>query len=565
MKKLCFIIWAWGCIVIGKAQSDIVALEYFVDLDPGFGNATSVAIPPAPQLTDFVFNVDMAPLSEGLHTLSVRTQSQNGQWSLAQHSLVYKPGTTANLTAVEYFINTDPGLGNATSIPIGSSLEIINLNQNIDLSTLPEGLHRIGVRSKDANGHWSLTNWQLVYRPGHQAQLTQLEYFFDTDPGFGNGSSITVSPDLEIADLSQSMDLSALTEGLHRLGVRSKDANGHWSLTNWQLVYRPGHQAQLTQLEYFFDTDPGFGNGSSITVSPDLEIADLSQSMDLSTLTEGFHRLAVRSKDAEGRWSLTNWQYLYRAPDAPADLVKLEYFFETDPGFGNGTQVSFPVPNDELIDFVFPPSTQGVSPGLRDFYVRVWDGSHWSMTGALNITINQVFPVEWLYFEAIPGEDHVQLEWGTAQERNTDHFVLERSYDGRAFMPLGTVPAQGNADTPTYYVYEDAEPLQGTNYYRLKQMDLDGSFSLSEIRQAHFTKLPSLKVYPNPSQGKIYVSGLTDEAKIRITDAQGKQVLVPSQQHHATYEAQLDALPAGIYQITIETPQQQQTYRILKL
>ena len=491
MKKLCFIIWAWGCIVIGKAQSDIVALEYFVDLDPGFGNATSVAIPPAPQLTDFVFNVDMAPLSEGLHTLSVRTQSQNGQWSLAQHSLVYKPGTTANLTAVEYFINTDPGLGNATSIPIGSSLEIINLNQNIDLSTLPEGLHRIGVRSKDANGHWSLTNWQLVYRPGHQAQLTQLEYFFDTDPGFGNGSSITVSPDLEIADLSQSMDLS--------------------------------------------------------------------------TLTEGFHRLAVRSKDAEGRWSLTNWQYLYRAPDAPADLVKLEYFFETDPGFGNGTQVSFPVPNDELIDFVFPPSTQGVSPGLRDFYVRVWDGSHWSMTGALNITINQVFPVEWLYFEAIPGEDHVQLEWGTAQERNTDHFVLERSYDGRAFMPLGTVPAQGNADTPTYYVYEDAEPLQGTNYYRLKQMDLDGSFSLSEIRQAHFTKLPSLKVYPNPSQGKIYVSGLTDEAKIRITDAQGKQVLVPSQQHHATYEAQLDALPAGIYQITIETPQQQQTYRILKL
>ncbi|MEM9987038.1 MAG: T9SS type A sorting domain-containing protein, partial [Bacteroidota bacterium] len=414
-------------------------------------------------------------------------------------------------------------------------------------------------------GRWSLTNWRLIYRNPPQAQLTRLEYFLDADPGFGNGTPIAITPSQQIVDLSQNVDLSTLAEGFHRLAIRSKDAEGRWSLTNWRLIYRNPPQAQLTRLEYFLDADPGFGNGTPIAITPSQQVVDLSQSIDLSTLAEGFHRLAIRSKNVEGHWSLTNWRYLYRAPGASPDLVKLEYFFDTDPGFGNGTQVSFPAPSSEIIDFIFPPSTQGVSPGVQNFYVRVWDGSHWSMTGALNVTVNQVFPVEWLYFEAIPGEIQVQLEWGTALERNTDHFVLERSSDGRAFMPLSRVPAQGDADTPTYYTYDDADPLSGLNYYRIKQVDLDGSFNLSEIRQAHFTQLPAIKVYPNPSQGKIYVSGLSEDTQIRITDGRGKEIAVPAQRHHSTYEAQLEALPPGIYQVIIENQQQQQSYRILKL
>ena len=62
--------------------------------------------------------------------------------------------------------------------------------------------------------------------------VTQVEYFFDSDPGFGNGTQVTVTPSTNIVSLAFNANVASLSNGMHMLFVRSKDANGAWSITN---------------------------------------------------------------------------------------------------------------------------------------------------------------------------------------------------------------------------------------------------------------------------------------------------------------------------------------------
>jgi hypothetical protein len=87
-------------------------------------------------------------------------------------------------------------------------------------------------------------------------------------------------------------------------------------------------------------------------------------------------------------------------------------------------------------------------------------------------------------FQAFAVVDHGQLEWSTGQESNLNKFIVERSADGTAFIPVGQVNAKGSY---SQYDYTDSSPLdvnmEKTFYYRLKILDNDGTFSYSEIRE----------------------------------------------------------------------------------
>ena len=101
------------------------------------------------------------------------------------------------------------------------------------------------------------------------AYINRLEYFVDTDPGFGNANAISVSAVANIVDVNWALDISAYTNGFHTIFIRSKDNSGNWSLTNRWLFYKDNlPAANISRLEYFVDTDPGFGNANAISVSP---------------------------------------------------------------------------------------------------------------------------------------------------------------------------------------------------------------------------------------------------------------------------------------------------------
>lgn len=215
-------------------------------------------------------------------------------------------GWSQNITKVEYFFDTDPGYDAGTSVPLTPSPDFNNLNFNVDLTGLNDGIHRLFVRAKDENGVWSLANIHTFYKDAIQAplyNLTKVEYFMDTDPGAGNGTDVPFTPGPDISNLNFSIDLSSLSDGMHQLYVRTKNQQGQWSLTTNKLFYKNDYTASnplITYAEYYFDTDPGYGQATSIPVSPNASDVTLDFSIDLTSLPDGFHQLCVRTKDTEG-------------------------------------------------------------------------------------------------------------------------------------------------------------------------------------------------------------------------------------------------------------------------
>jgi hypothetical protein len=109
-------------------------------------------------------------------------------------------------------------------------------------------------------------------------------------------------------------------------------------------------------------------------------------------------------------------------------------------------------------------------------------------------------PINWLSFTAGLKDGNTLLEWKVGMEENNSLFIAERSNDGYRWIPVFTVPSLGNTQEPRTYSGTDPSPLTGINYYRIRQVDLDGHYSYSVVRsvQVEIEKLKCL-IYPNPA------------------------------------------------------------------
>jgi Secretion system C-terminal sorting domain len=142
-----------------------------------------------------------------------------------------------------------------------------------------------------------------------------------------------------------------------------------------------------------------------------------------------------------------------------------------------------------------------------------------------------VLPIKLLYFTARPDNSKVDLGWGTATESNNNYFTIERSHDGIIFdslMRVNSLAFDGTSSTPLDYTAVDPSPLQGTSFYRLKQTDLDGNTQYSTVESVYFGQQTTVSIYPNPSAGTLYVSGLPGDQttlKAEWYDIGGRLVL----------------------------------------
>ncbi|WP_315817682.1 hypothetical protein [Paraflavitalea speifideaquila] len=112
--------------------------------------------------------------------------------------------------AAEYFIDTDPGLGQGTSIAITAGTEVANMAANVNTNGLALGVHRVYLRTKSEEGRWSITQvgeftvvTDIPYPPAPAPALNVVaaEYFIDTDPGTGLGTAIAITPGTDISNI----------------------------------------------------------------------------------------------------------------------------------------------------------------------------------------------------------------------------------------------------------------------------------------------------------------------------------------------------------------------------
>ena len=178
-------------------------------------------------------------------------------------------------------------------------------------------------------------------------KIHHFEYFFDSDPGFGNAAQITVpTPSVTVSNLNFTPSIAALANGLHTLNVRAVDSLYRRSFTRSQMFYKEALNTNTTpnivKAEYYFDTDPGFGNATTVSVTAGQTIT-FNFSGSIVSLSNGLHNLYVRTLDANGNWSVATPKLFYKESSInnPAPyIVAAEYFFDTDPGFGNATTAS---------------------------------------------------------------------------------------------------------------------------------------------------------------------------------------------------------------------------------
>jgi hypothetical protein len=135
------------------------------------------------------------------------------------------------------------------------------------------------------------------------------------------------------------------------------------------LLFCHAKAQQLTAAEYYFDTDPGVGNGTALTVTTGDSIL-YSGSIITTGLPNGFHFLYIRSKDANGTWSLTERRMFFIQTGAPASpaLAAAEYFFDTDPGVGNG--IPLVVVGGDSILFSGSIPSGALIKGFHFLYIR---------------------------------------------------------------------------------------------------------------------------------------------------------------------------------------------------
>jgi hypothetical protein len=179
-------------------------------------------------------------------------------------------------------------------------------------------------------------------------------------------------------------------------------------------------------------------------------------------------------------------------------------------------------------------------------------------TGEIVATASVVLPIELLSFKATLKNNVVELHWQTATEINNDYFVIERSVDGKKWESMDTIKGAGNSSNVLNYANSDENPLSGTSYYRLKQVDFDKSFSYSDIAVVNFDGIKIIDLFPNPSEGNFnLVMKSSIEASIDLTIYNAIGQMIKTQAMHITKGAhtlhvQFEAAN-GKYLITVKS------------
>ena len=286
-----------------SAQTQLSEFLYYWD-NGSWDTAESLSLSSS-DLAELTTAVPIASLSDGFHFLHYRAKNSGGKWSLPETRAfwvkAYQP--IAEIVASEYFVDTDPGLGNATPIDLyaGELPEFFTL---LDCASMSPGIHTLQVRVRNSLGEWSLPNIRYFNRSTDQqfSWVDKLEYFIDQDPGIGNGHIVHVIPGTDIEEVFNIV-MDEVGPGFHFLGMRASSNLGKTSLPNWRMLFRTSSPV-LDNIEsinwYFTGSGVNESDPYSLQVPSPAPMAYITHALPLTHLQQGstykLHVYAITDK-----------------------------------------------------------------------------------------------------------------------------------------------------------------------------------------------------------------------------------------------------------------------------
>jgi len=225
---------------IPDTNNVLTRAEFFVDVDPGVGNATPLSIASTYHLNNN-FIIDLGNLEQGVHALCVRVRNSNGLWSnfSKRNFYINKQISKKKIIELEYFIDEDPGEGNAISINITEDFELDEFIPIELAASLAEGEHILHMRIKNDANRWSelALDTFLIHESSNIFHLDNqtIKLYPNPSKGFVQvESSLSFPIDLQILDISgklvhreslqsNTLDLSHLSNGVYFVVFLSDD------------------------------------------------------------------------------------------------------------------------------------------------------------------------------------------------------------------------------------------------------------------------------------------------------------------------------------------------------
>lgn len=208
-------------------------------------------------------------------------------------------------------------------------------------------------------------------------------------------------------------------------------------------------------------------------------------------------------------------------------------------------------------DTAEPPSSAGATwtnadPGLcpeAEPFVLLVDGA---------------LPVNWLSFTgALTDKNDVRLLWETSAEEGNQGFHVERSLNGENWSRIGYLDGAGDSESDNNYQFDDTNPLNGQNFYRLMQEDFDGDFSYSRVIVIdHIAAEGALSAFPNPVNGLFVLAGPTETGEVTILSSSGR-VVKRITNYAAGNSISLAGLASDVYLVKFQNKETSRVTRVV--
>ncbi|MCE7066974.1 T9SS type A sorting domain-containing protein [Dyadobacter sp. CY326] len=221
------------------------------------------------------------------------------------------------------------------------------------------------------------------------------------------------------------------------------------------------------------------------------------------------------------------------------------------------------VANDHTASRTLFIRLKGTGAGVVDGKMNVQMGNVQASILTLKGLVSLILPVTLSRFSAKPTDaSRTLIEWETTDEVQNEGFEIQKSTDALTFHKIGWMDGQGTSKQTKRYSFTD-ENANTTSYYRLKQIDFDGKFTMSRIVVVvpENESITHLNAFPNPSVDGLFNVQMPElVTESALFDIAGKKLEIPV----ANGKLDLRRFPSGLYMLKIQTKEEQRTIRLMK-